>query len=292
MHSPTISEILDERNQSHAVRKKLILVLERNLKRPVFTFFTSFVYPVMVDDSDADMLEGLLTKADLSRGFALFINSPGGSGLAAERILNICRKYSGTKEYWTIVAGKAKSAATMICFGASKIMMGPASELGPVDTQITKTENGEQKRFSVYHLIQSYEDLFQRAVKAQGNLQPYLQQLAHYDEREIREMRSALELSEDIAIKALQTGMMNGEKPVDIKKKIQIFLTPEQTKTHGRPIYADETGKCGLTVELLAADEKLWQLIHRLYARTNHLVSTGASKCIESATQSFTVPAK
>lgn len=292
MPNPTISQILHERNQSHDVRKKLILDLERHLKRPVITFFTSFIFPVMVDDSDADMIEGLLTTMDLSRGFALFINSPGGSGLAAERILNIGRKYSGTGEYWTIVAGKAKSAATMICFGASKIMMGPASELGPVDTQVTKTEGGDQKRFSVYHLIKSYQELFEKAVKAQGNLQPYLQQLAHYDEREIREMRSALELSEDIAIKALQTGMMKNMKPDDIKKKIQIFLTPEQTKTHGRPIYADEAGKCGMMVESLANASKLWHLIHRLYTRTNHLVSTGASKCVESATQSFSVAAK
>ena len=59
------------------------------------------------------------------------INSPGGSGLAAERMINVLRSYSGIGEYWAIVPAKAKSAATMVCLGASKILMGPASELGP-----------------------------------------------------------------------------------------------------------------------------------------------------------------
>ncbi|GAH14065.1 unnamed protein product, partial [marine sediment metagenome] len=43
---------------------------------------------------------------DLSKGLALIINSPGGSGLAAERIINVCRSYSGTEEFWAIVPNK------------------------------------------------------------------------------------------------------------------------------------------------------------------------------------------
>lgn len=62
----------------------------------------------------------------------------------------------------------------MICFGASKIIMGPTSELGPIDPQLTIAEGDEIKRFSVYNVVKSYEDLFSRAVKEKGNLQPYL----------------------------------------------------------------------------------------------------------------------
>ena len=75
----------------------------------------------------------------------------------------------------------------MICFGASKIIMAQNSELGPVDSQVTLEEDGVVKRFAVFNIIESYEDLFSRAVEAQGPLEPYLQQLAHYDQREIEE---------------------------------------------------------------------------------------------------------
>ena len=87
----------------------------------------------MIDDSDSTMIEEVLRNLDLSNGLALIINSPGGDGLAAERIINVCRKYSKTNEFWAIVSDKAKSAATMVCFGASKILMSETSELGPID---------------------------------------------------------------------------------------------------------------------------------------------------------------
>src|SRR5205807_3674743 len=136
-NKPVIHRVMEESQQSLETRQELYTKLEELLGRPVISFFTSFRFPVMIEDVDADMLEGVLQSLDLSNGFALLISSPGGNGLAAERIINLCRSYSGTREFWAIVPGKAKSAATMICFGASKILMGASSELGPVDPQMT-----------------------------------------------------------------------------------------------------------------------------------------------------------
>lgn len=188
-----------------------------------------------------------------------------------------------------IVPGKAKSAATMVCFGADKIIMGSTSELGPIDPQLTVSEGESIKRFSAYNVVESYEDLFLRAVKEKGNLQPYLQQLANYDEREIKEFRAALSLSEDIAIRTLAAGMMKGMSESDIKKKIEIFLTPKRTKTHGRPIYREEAKECGLKIELKDVRDKFWELVYELYTRTNNFVSVKTAKCIESKLHSFTV---
>ncbi len=77
----------------------------------------------------------------------------------------------------------------MICFGASKIIMGTTSELGLIDPQLTTSENSVVRRFSVYNVVESYDDLFSMAVNEKGNLQPYLQQLANYDEREIKDQK-------------------------------------------------------------------------------------------------------
>ena len=288
---PVISKVMIEENQGHETRKIIFEELEKILKRPVVTFFTSFRYPVMIEDTDADMLEGILQKIDLSNGLTLLINSPGGDGLAAERIINVCRSYSITEEYWTIVPGKAKSAATMICFGASKIIMGSTSELGPIDPQLTIADS-RVKRFSAYNVIKSYENLFTRAVKEKGNLEPYLQQLSNYDEREIEEFRAALSLSEDIAVRTLASGMMKGVSEKNIKNKIKIFLSPERTKIHGRPIYREEASTCGLIIDSINVREKLWESIYELYIRTNNFVSSKASKCIESKNHAFYVGIK
>lgn len=283
-----IQDIAEERLQGHSTRRHLYTQIEKAIDVPVVSFFTSFIYPVTIEDSDADMLEGILQKCDLSKGFALLLSSPGGSGLAAERIINICRSYSGTGLYITIVPGKAKSAATMICLGSSKIVMGNTSELGSIDPQIVIEEDKKVKWFSVYNIVKSYRDLFLRAVKEKGNLQPYLQQLANYDEREIAEFEAALALSGDIAIKTLKTGMLHQLSQSKIKQKIKRFLTPEEVKVHGRPIYAQEAKKCGLTIDLINVKDKLWSLIYELYVRLNrHVSMDNVVKCIECEHYSF-----
>lgn len=284
---PVIQQVLAEENQGHETRRKLFSKLEMALGKPVVSFFTSFNFPVMIEDADADMLEGVLQKIDLSKGLILLLSSPGGLSLSAERIINICRYYSKKDGYWVIVPNKAKSAATMICFGASKIIMTPTSELGPIDPQLTTSENGIVKRYSVHNIVKSYEDLFSKAIKEDGNLQPYLQQLSNYDARDIEEYRAALSLSEDIAIRTLASGMMEGRSTDEIKNSIEIFLTPKSTKTHGRPIYYKDALSCGLNIELQDVNNEMWKLVYELYLRTNNFVSKKAAKCIESQDHSF-----
>lgn len=284
----TISDIAAERRQGHPTRKHLYADLEKRLGIPVVAYFTSFKYPVTISDDDTGMIEQVLQKCKLEKGFALIINSPGGSGLAAERIVNICRSYSGTGEYQSIIPSKAKSAATIICFGSSKMIMSKSSELGSIDPQIVVEEDEKVKWFSVYNLVKSYRDLFSKAVKEKGNLQPYLQQLANYDEREIKEFEAELALSADMAIKILKSGMFSTMGPAQIKRKIHLFITPEEVKVHGRPIYAQEAKNCGLNVDMLDLRSEQWLLIRELYVRLDDLVShDNISKCIECEKFSF-----
>ena len=55
-----VQNVHTEQGQLHATRKALFAALESKLERPVVSFFTSFVHPVMMEDADADMLEGVL----------------------------------------------------------------------------------------------------------------------------------------------------------------------------------------------------------------------------------------
>jgi hypothetical protein len=280
-----IQKINEEKRQGPGTRQTYYEKLERELGAPVIAFFTSFVYPVMINDGDVEMLEGVLQKTDLSNGFYLLLSSPGGDGLAAERIINICRTYSDTGEFNVIVPSKAKSAATMICLGASEILMSKTSELGPIDPQIVIGD----KLFSVFNIIKSYEELFAAAVNnTEGNLQPYLQQLANYNAMEIEEFRSAFDLSKDIAIKVLRAGWFVGKSRRTIESKIRLFLTPKDVKVHARPIYASDATSCELNINLQDIKSHLWTIIYELYVRLNHYVSTfERGKLVESKDYSF-----
>jgi ClpP class serine protease len=275
-----------EVSQDRRTRTTLYERLAEELGRPVIALFTSYTYRgVMLDDDDANMLEGILQDTDLLNGLCLVISSPGGLGTTAERIINMCRAYSGTGEYWAFVPSRAKSAATMVCMGASKIIMGPSSELGPIDPQWGPSQNGVI--FSLATLLETYDDLFKRAISTDKNIQPFLQQLDRFDEREIAEFREAVQLSYDIASRALATGMMNGEKEADIKRQIDVFCTPKRTHTHGRPIFRDEAGKCGLVVEAADIKSASWKDAYELQIRLDTLVSTRASKVIEHLEDTF-----
>ena len=285
---PILSRVQTERTQSHPTPQPLFVDLQQELGRPVVTFFTSFRYPVAIGDEDVDMLEGMLRSLDLARGVAVIINSPGGSGLAAERIINVLRSYSGTDEYWAIVPAKAKSAATMVCLGASKILMGPVSELGPVDPQ----QVFGNKVVSVHHIIDSYHKLFQGAVETDGNLEPFLQQLERHDETEISHLETERDLATDMAVGCLRTGMMRHSSSEEIKEKLQVFLSPSHTKAHGRPIYRQEAAGCGLNIEVHDQHSCVWKRVYELYVRSNDFVSNSAAKAIETADGSSYVTAQ
>ena len=211
------------------------------------------------------------------------ISSPGGSGLAAERMINVLRSYSGTGEYWAIVPAKAKSAATMVCLGASKILMGPASELGPIDPQVVF----QGKVVSVHDVIDSYHKIFRNAVRAKGNLEPYLQQLVNFDASEISHLENERELAADMAVRCLQTGMLANASDKAIRDRVKIFLLPVHKKVHGRPIYHAEAQSCGLAVEVSETNSDRWNLVYELYVRTKEFVGRKAAKIIEAEEQSF-----
>jgi hypothetical protein len=288
------SRIQDEINQTHGTRRLLYEELERALDgRHVIAFFTSFVWPVTIADADPDMIEEALGKVpDDGKELVLIINSAGGEGMAAERIVNVCRSHSPTGQFSVIVPRKAKSAATMICFGACQIGMSKTSELGPVDPQIV-VSNDQGQPVSVHaahEIIESYEDLIKQANKTKGRVEPYLQQLARFDAKDIRRIRSAQELSKSISIKCLKTGAMAKRSEAFIEKQIKPFLDPKYTKMHSRPIYHDVAAQCGLPVKLYDLKSQTWGLVSELYMRLSNFCGNHASKAVETVHDLYQAP--
>jgi len=282
-------KIYEERFQTADGRKELFSKLRNSFDgRALVTFFTSFDFATQIDDKDADMLQSVLHNTDLNKGLVLMINSPGGDPLAAERIATICRSYSGTKDYWALVPGPAKSAATMICMGASKIIMAPTAELGPVDPQVRVTIDSEFTYLPADVVTSTYDQLFKDATSGTSTtIEPYIQQLGRFDAREVAQFKSWIALSKDISIKLLAAGMMSGKSEADIEAKIKIFLEAAQTCDHGRPIYSDAAKKCDLNIEEIDLTSPDWNHIYELYVRMDMFVSSFAATAVESLDESL-----
>ena len=285
------ARLLEERTQGPSTRQPVLRRLEEGRERKVVLFFTSFRYPVLMDDEDADLLEGVLQKLDLSSGLSLILNSPGGMALAAERVIRACRTYSNG-DFEVIVPKMAKSAATMICLGASKIVMSDTSELGPIDLQIVLREGDQFNILSAWSIIRSYRQLFEQAIDTEGNIEPFLQQLDRYDARLIQQWELEQRLGKDIVIQALQTGMLKDLGRDEIEQKIELLLDPEKTMSHGRPIYwKTASEEMGLNIEHVDNLDPLWQDVYEVYVRSYHYVSQAACKLIETIEHHFSVSA-
>lgn len=279
----TIVKLFDEVNQGHSNRYALYEQVEKCFNnRCILTYFTSTTQPVTLDNTDVDMIENVLQKSDLSRGLSMVINSLGGDGLAAERIINVCRSYS-KGDFEVIVPKMAKSAATMVAFGANKIWMSETSELGPIDPQVISRDGV----VSAHNFITSYEELLRKAVATKGNLEPFLQQLNRYDAKRIKNLKASQELADKIAVQALSSGMMKGQTMAAIRKKIKPFTDPTVMSSHGRMIGKDIAKQCGLNIDTISIHDQSWQYLWELYVRIDWCVTYKHSKIVETKDHSF-----
>lgn len=280
---PAIVKVMKEISQHADTRQSILKSIEGHLgDRCVIAYFTSFNQQVIIDSPDVDIVEGVLQQSDTTNGLTMIVNSPGGDGLAAEQMINVCRSYSND-DFEVIVPKAAKSAATMICLGAKKICMSKTAELGPIDPQVSW---GNSSR-SAHSIIASYEELLEKAVDTKGNLHPYLQQLGNFDPSDIMDLRASQELSESIAVNALSSGMLAGQTDDEIRQKIKVFTDPNLTSSHGRRIGIDKALECGLSVEEIPLRSPLWELLWEFYVRADNYTSTDASKLVESKEHHF-----
>jgi len=280
------AKLRKETQQEPELRRPIIRELEKLLGAQVVTYFASFSkWTSQVSDDHAEMLENLLaTEYDTSnrKKLVVVVNSPGGQALAAERIVNVCRSYSG-EQFEALVPHMAKSAATMICFGANAIHMSRTSELGPVDPQVVYDSGGEETWISAAEYVRAYERLMDEAASGQvKRIEPHLQQLARFDARYIEKLRSHQELSEDISVRLLKAHMMRGKTDAAIKKKIAPFLLQSKKSSHGRMISASEANACGLNVKEMPLSSPLWEKVWELYVRADWVVAHQAAVLIES----------
>ena len=271
----SFKKLRDEVNQDPSLRHPYLKKIgEEREGRTVVSFFMSFYGQYILSQADADQLEEILCNSTIKKGITLILDAPGGDGLAAERIIQICRSYS-KGDFETIVPARAKSAATMVCLGSDKILMSKTSELGPIDPQVPYdlTGAGQESLVAAYHITKTYKDLLESAVQLDnGRIEPYLQQLQKFNAVYIEHLEQATKLSKDIAISTLEQGMLKGKAKKAIEGLIKRFTEPDITLSHGRGINIEQAKECGLNVEEMLTESELWKVVWGLYMRSKYVV--------------------
>lgn len=81
-----------------------------------------------------DFVEKLVTDRKHGRALTMFVNSPGGSAEAVEKLVEILRFHYDSVDF--VVPDYALSAATILCMSGDRIWMDYSSSLGPIDPQV------------------------------------------------------------------------------------------------------------------------------------------------------------
>lgn len=232
-------------------------------------------------EDDIQPFGDLLVRLSHGQDFDLLLQSPGGDIDAAEKIVYMCRQIGGG--FRVIVPEYAKSAATLIALASDEIIMGLASEIGPIDAQIAGPgPGGATFQTSAQSFIDEFERI-KKEVDKTGNLSPaYFPLLEGLNLGFIRMCRNFMERSQKFAEKWLKKYMLK-ENPRAAKKLAAELCNVKKWLSHGVVIDADEASRLGVKVRKLKQNDPLWEQIWYLHCCYGVLFRrTSISKIYES----------
>lgn len=229
------------------------------------------------------LFEELVSEADPKQELHLLLYSPGGDGEAALRILRSA--HARCSKLTVIVPDQAKSAATLITLGAHGIVMGPASDLGPIDPQM-QLPGKPGSLVAAKDIIAAVDDAAAKIQAAPDTYPLYAALLGDVTGILVQQARSALGRSDDLLKLALESC---GERDAARVGALHAALSPlliQSTKTHAAVFGAKEAATAGLPIRLLHPSEPQWQMVWSLWTRYFVL----GSRVYESARASQVFP--
>lgn len=228
------------------------------------------------------LFEELVCEANPNESLHLLLGSPGGDGEAAVRIVRAAQARS--KDLTIIVPDSAKSAGTLLTLGANEIIMGPTSDLGPVDPQIQLKPN--TPFVAAKDVIAAVEDAAAKVQAAPGTYALYSSLLADVSAVALQQARSAVARTKDLIKDALTANPDRTEQQIEsLASEVHARLV-ERPHSHAAVVGAKAAREAGLPVREIDASDELWQNAWNLWTRYFQL----GQQAYESASASQIIP--
>lgn len=129
---------------------------------------TSGYFSESIDSKDEAALYKIFkAKKDKKKTLLILLDTPGGNVYSAVKMMDTLR--TAYENITIAIPQKAKSSGTMMCCGADRIIMGPISELGPLDKPMTHPDN-ETAQISALDIVKSIDGLLDTAAVRQKKL--------------------------------------------------------------------------------------------------------------------------
>lgn len=257
-------------------RLSLLKSIEKMRNSRIITYIS---YSPM-DDSILIPLYKQLCSIGKTERIDLFLNSYGGAVDTPYKIVNLLREFC---DYFSVIIPfVAKSAATMIAIGADEIVMGPISELGPIDPMV---------RHPIYNdlwvPVQSIRlciDFMENKLSQSKDERITSTVLGHISDKLdpwiVGDYEKSIKASYQYAEALLEKNMFKTSK--DRAKSVTKIMT-EKYFSHGYCINRNEAHD-ELGLNIVFADGDLWDIIWALYlAYDDYMQGKNCTAVIEVA---------
>jgi hypothetical protein len=259
-------------------RQERIRRIQERTKRALLCFVCGFRASVERDDVVffADLLHNITGDADVE----LMLHTGGGDVDAAEKLFTLARSRVNKGHLSVIVPDYAKSAGTLMAIGADLIMMSDASELGPIDPQISLDDGrGNIIRHSVLSYLDAYKEHSDALRTNPGDPVARLM-LSKLDPVTVKLFEAVRDRSLRFAEKQMQFGMFS-KQAGNWSKIASALMDPRRYPTHGQVIGHAEAKDLGLLVKYMDPASDDWQQYWRLYCLQRLAIKDG-EKLFES----------
>jgi ClpP class serine protease len=235
--------------------QNLINKLEQLFQQKVITLYVS--RGSRITQGEVEELYNHLYKIGKQEKLALFIYGPGGSGIAAYRIVKLLRNF--TKELNIIVPSRASSAMTMLALGADKIFVGPLSVFSPIDTSIANhplAPKDSRTRYPVSVEITQVQKYLELVKKDQYKDSSDFRKTPYYALTEkvhplfLGTIQRSLSLSKLLLKGIVETHLDNKE---NVKKLVDRLN--DEYPTHSFPILKADLEKFGLNISKMSDEQ-------------------------------------
>lgn len=227
---------------------------------------------VQLEQSDFYTIYDLLARRSDVKTLDVYLETPGGSGEAAEEIVRFLRSKFDSVSF--VVSGEAKSAGTIMVLSGDEILMTATGSLGPIDAQMKVGRSV----ISAHDYMEWVNNKRQEAGE-RGALNPFdATMVAQITPGELGGVHHSLQFAQDLVSQwlvkykfrdwnATQTRGLPVDEAMKVRRAKEIARTlsdHSKWRSHGRSLKSDDLEGIGLRVTKVDKDPNLAETVYRI----------------------------
>ncbi|AKB22318.1 peptidase [Methanosarcina sp. WH1] len=302
-----MSEYIKKGMSAHDLEAELLkLIKQYNKKMNTYLIvYASAICKPSIPDISLNMddyytIFDLLRSVD-SNNLDFYIETPGGSGEAAEEIVRCLRSKFDYVNF--VVSGEAKSAGTIVVLSGNEILMTQSGSLGPIDAQMRIGRS----TISAYDYMEWIKNKHALANK-EGRLNPFdATMIAQISPGELGGVEHSLNFAKDLVVNWLaeykfKDWNQKETTGVEVTEELKLERAQEiaselinhgKWRSHGRSLKIKDLEEIGLKIKKIDGDPILADIVYRIQiiikmlfnsTGTYKIFATGDEKLFRNAT--------